>query len=117
MVTDDKVFIEGRSKTSDQWESLEIYRSVYEHPVWRRADERARNSGHGGSDYLTLEAFVESVRNRNEPPIDVYETVTWGVISALSEKSVSQRSQSVDVPDFTKGKWRIREPALMNPRG
>jgi hypothetical protein len=32
------------------------------------------------------------------------------VISPLSEWSVARRGQPVDVPDFTRGKWKTMEP-------
>jgi predicted dehydrogenase len=108
MVADGKVFLEGRSKKVDEWESLDRYTAEFEHPVWQRANARTKTSGHGGSDYFTLEAFVESVRMRRQPLIDVYDTATWRVISSLSEKSTAHRSRVVDFPDFTKGKWKTR---------
>jgi hypothetical protein len=37
---------------------------------------------------------------------DVYDAATWSCIAPLSEWSVAHRGQSVDVPDFTRGKWR-----------
>ncbi len=31
-------------------------------------------------------------------------------VTALSEKSVANRSQAVEFPDFTKGKWKSTPP-------
>lgn len=39
---------------------------------------------------------------------DVYDSVTSSAISALSEQSVAIGSQSVQFPDFTRGKWKDR---------
>ena len=44
------------------------------------------------------------------PDFDVYDAATWSVVSALSEKSVADRSRPVDFPDFTKGKWKTNRP-------
>ena len=56
-------------------------------------------------DYLVLRAFVESVKKREPTPIDVYDTVAWMAVTALSEQSISLGSTPVAFPDFTNGKW------------
>ncbi len=63
----------------------------------------------GGSDYLCFRDFVEAVRNRTEVPIDVYDAASWSIITKLTEESVGNRSQPVDFPDFTRGKWETRK--------
>ena len=40
-----------------------------------------------------------------KPPIDVYDTAAWMVITALSEESVAKGGAPVMFPDFTGGKW------------
>jgi hypothetical protein len=42
--------------------------------------------------------------------MDVYDAASWSVISPLSEKSVANKSQAVDFPDFTRGKWKTNQP-------
>jgi hypothetical protein len=61
-------------------------------------------------DWLVCRAFVESVKNGTNTPIDAYDTVTWMSIGALSEMSIEKGGSPVDIPDFTKGKWMRREP-------
>jgi hypothetical protein len=61
-------------------------------------------------DYLILAAFAESVQLDAKPPIDVYDTAAWMVITALSEESVAKGGAPVMFPDFTDGKWIEREP-------
>ena len=56
-------------------------------------------------DYLVLRAFIESVQNQTEPPIDVYNAATWMAITALTEESIAQGSAPVSIPDFTNGRW------------
>ena len=41
---------------------------------------------------------------------DVYDAAAWSAIAPSSETSVANRSRPVDVPDFTRGGWRTREP-------
>ncbi len=85
----------------------------HEHPLakeWWSMDEQP--GGHGGCDWLTNRAFIESVKRGIEPPIDVYDSVLWASIASLSEASISCGSVAVSIPDFTKGKWFRREPAV-----
>ena len=48
---------------------------------------------------------------------DVYDGALWSAIAPLSEISVANRSNSVDVPDFTRGAWKTNEPVDISLRG
>lgn len=104
------IHIEGRSP-NHQWESFEGYREQYEHPLWKQYMKEGVRSGHGGMDYLVQRAFVESIRDGVQTPIDVYDTAVWMAITVLSEQSIALGSAPVAIPDFTKGKWINREPS------
>jgi hypothetical protein len=54
--------------------------------------------------------LVYCLRNGLALDQDVYDAASWSVISPLSEKSVAHRGRSVDVPDFTRGKWKTMAP-------
>ncbi|CAG7659043.1 Gfo/Idh/MocA family protein [Paenibacillus allorhizosphaerae] len=101
------IHIEGRSP-EHKWESFDSYREQYEHPLWKQYIRDGVRGGHGGMDYLVLRAFVESVRDDTQTPIDVYDTAVWMAITVLSEESVALGSAPVAIPDFTKGKWISR---------
>jgi len=110
------IYIDGRSPVdpsywTHRWESDAKYMEEFEHPLWKEYEEFGLRGGHGGMDYLVLRAFVESVQNRAEPPIDVYDTASWMCITALSEHSIATGSQSVPIPDFTNGRWLRERPA------
>ena len=80
------------------------------HPLWKWYENRGVEGGHGGMDYLVLRAFVESVRDQIDPPIDVYDCAAWMCITCLSEDSIALGSAPVAIPDFTGGRWLDREP-------
>ena len=80
----------------------------YDHPLHKEYTEMQAMGGHGGIDWLVLRAFVESVKNGTNTPIDAYDTATWLAIGPLSEMSISNGSTAVAVPDFTNGKWFTR---------
>ena len=86
------------------WEEMEkIYRK-YDHPLWQNYTPDS-DAGHGGMDFLVLDAFADAARNRTEPPIDVYDTAAWMAITPLSEQSVAMGGAPQPFPDFTRGKW------------
>jgi predicted dehydrogenase len=113
-----KVFIEGRSNHSDaegwksvhEWEDTAEYRKQYDHKLWQEKGAAAANGGHGGIDYLELYRLVKNLQAGKPHDIDVYDAASWSVIVPLSEASVAGRSKSMDFPDFTRGKWKTRQP-------
>lgn len=92
------------------WKPISEFWDRWDHPLWKWYAKEGIKAGHGGMDYLVLAAFVESLRYGKKPPIDVYDTATWMVITCLSEQSVAMGSLPVPIPDFTNGKWIDREP-------
>ena len=89
---------------------MECYKE-HDHPLHAEYATQVRG-GHGGMDWLVTRAFVESVKHGTQTPIDVYDTAAWLAIAPLSEASIAGGSIPVPVPDFTKGKWFRREPAV-----
>ena len=60
-------------------------------------------------DYFLMRAFMDAFINGEEFPIDVYDAAAWMVITVLSEKSVAEGGAPQSIPDFTRGKWLLRE--------
>lgn len=106
------LYIEGRSPDSHNWEPMENYQDEFEHPLWKKyiREEQSSGSGHRGTDFLELRAFVNSIRQGSNTPIDVYDAAAWRVISPLSEASIAKGSQPIEFPDFTNGKWMTNQP-------
>lgn len=114
---DSKIYIEGLSPKEHQWESAEKYVQEYEHPMIKSYNPPKRKGGairgHGSSDTKTpinWHRLIAALRENTLPDWDVYDSVTSSSISPLSEASVAGRSKAVDIPDFTKGKWKERTP-------
>ena len=107
---EEKIHLEGRT-VGDVWEPLEVYQEEFEHPLWKQTMEELKDvGGHGNMDYLVDYRLIQCLRAGAEPDIDVYDAVTWSAISALSEQSIARGSQTVDFPDFTRGRWQDRPP-------
>ncbi|WP_420149529.1 Gfo/Idh/MocA family protein [Spirosoma sp.] len=107
-----QIYIEKQSPKPHTWESDEEYMKKYDHVFWQQSGKDAEGAGHGGMDYFVIRDFIRSVQNRTAPPIDVYDAAAWSAISPLSEQSVAKKSASVEIPDFTKGKWKTRKPVF-----
>ena len=104
------IYLEGVTPVHEgDWEhhaeSDEKYLKQYQHPLWREYYDFGLRGDHGGMDYLCLRAFVESVQNQTEPPIDVYDAASWLSITSLTEQSIATGSQPIAIPDFTNGRW------------
>jgi len=110
----DRVVIEGKTKGTESWvqdDGLEAFYKEYDHPLWKRVGEEAKQmGGHGGMDFVMLWRIVYCLRNGLPLDQDVYDAAAWSVITPLSEWSVKNRGQSIDVPDFTRGKWKTMKP-------
>ena len=103
------IYIEGVSEEEHRWDNEDQYLKEYDHPLWKRFEDQAAGSGHGGMDFFILRAFIESLKGA-EPILDVYDAASMSVVSPLSEKSIRLGSAPVKVPDFTRGKWKNNDP-------
>jgi predicted dehydrogenase len=105
----ESVHIKGKSPEYHEWEPFEPYQQEYEHS-WTKSS--SGHEGHGGTDYLELKLFTEAVRNKTRPPLDVYDSVIMSAIGPLSQQSIALGSAPVQVPDFTRGKWKTNKPVF-----
>jgi predicted dehydrogenase len=104
------VYLEGRSP-KERWEPLSKYLAEYDHPFWKRDGEVAASAGHGGGDYFVLREFYNAIAEDREPAIDVYDGATWSAMLPLSAESLRQGNKAIEMPDFTRGKWKGRKLA------
>lgn len=107
MAVNKSLHIEGTSP-AHRWESAESYLQKYDHPLWKRLEQKAVGAGHGGMDFFLINAFVECAKRNEAPPIDVYDAATWLAITPMSEQSIAMGSAPVPFPDFTRGRWMTR---------
>lgn len=105
----ERIHIEGRSP-EHEWEKLDAYYAEYEHPLWKSEAVKKASGGHGGMDFLEDYRLIACLRAGLPTDMDVYDAAAWSCMSALTERSVANRSRPVDVPDFTRGAWRARPP-------
>lgn len=73
--------------------------------------------GHGGMDFIMDWRLIDCLRNGLALDQDVYDAALWSAFSPLSEQSVANRAQSIDVPDFTRGAWKSNAPVDISLQG
>ncbi len=105
----DRIYVEGRG-SEDTWEPLDRYYDEFEHPLWRSEAVTRASSGHGGMDFLEDWRLVTCLRSGLPTDQNVYDAAAWSAISELTERSVASRSKPIDVPDFTRGRWKTTPP-------
>ena len=94
------------------WDNPEKLMQQMDHPLWKRYEKDAANSGHGGMDFFVDNAFIECIKRGVAFPLDVYDLATWYAITPLSEQSIAAGGALQTIPDFTKGKWQTRKPVF-----
>jgi predicted dehydrogenase len=103
------VYIDHKSKKDDVWDPAQEWFDKYDHPLWKKYEKDALGAGHGGMDWFVFNAFIQSVKQKKQTPIDVYDSVTMSVIMPLSAQSIKEGNKTLEFPDFTKGKWKTRK--------
>ncbi|WP_462153800.1 Gfo/Idh/MocA family protein [Pseudoalteromonas piscicida] len=103
---------QGGTKSFHEWDyEMDSWYKQYDHPLWTKMGEEAqRNGGHGGMDFLMFWRMIYCLRNGEALDQDVYDGAAWSVISPLSALSVANRSESLSIPDFTRGAWKTAKP-------
>ena len=90
------------------WDNPKNKLAEFDHPLWKKFEAAAKESGHGGMDFFVDNAFIESIKRAVPFPLDVYDLATWYAITPLSEKSITEGGALQMIPDFTRGKWKTR---------
>ena len=80
----------------------------YAHPMWTRLREQISDNeqGHGGMDFVMMYRLIRALNNGVSLDLNVYDGALWSIVGALTDKSVAEGSQRVNIPDITNGKWR-----------
>ena len=102
----DRVYIEGRSARPHRWDAAEKWQAEFDHPLWRSEAIQKMDVGHGGMDFLEDYRLVACLRAGTPTDMNVYDAAAMSCLCALTERSNSNRSAPLDIPDFTRGRWK-----------
>ncbi|QDO95216.1 acetylgalactosaminidase [Formosa sediminum] len=126
MVSGTKAFAQkwptpGKVAVNDKWLSTSEMNDLekkYTPELVKKVGELAKKiGGHGGMDFIMDWRLIDCLRNGLPLDQDVYDAALWSSISPLSEQSVANRSNSIDIPDFTRGHWKTNSPVDIGLQG
>lgn len=113
----DSIFLDRKEDMDNEWDvkkfwgNAKDYEEEYQHPLWKKD---VKTDTHGGIDGIVMSAFFNAVRTNTRPPIDTYDAATYMAVAILSEESIALGGQPVVFPDFTNGKWTMRNDIVDN---
>jgi predicted dehydrogenase len=111
----------GRIAITHEWlkdDEMKKLEEQYTPEIVKLMGEMAKKvGGHGGMDFMMDWRLIDCLRNGLPLDENVYDAALWSAIAPLSEKSVANRSNSVDVPDFTNGSWKTNAPVELTLKG
>ena len=73
--------------------------------------------GHGGMDFIMDWRLIDCLRNGLPLDQDVYDAAAWSAVGVFSERSVANKSRTVDIPDYTRGAWKTNKPVTLTLAG
>ena len=111
----------ARISIGHEWlkdEEFKALQDQYTPEIVKKIGEMAKKvGGHGGMDFMMDWRLIDCLRNGLPLDQNVYDAALWSCIAPLSEKSVANRSNSVDIPDFTNGAWKTNAPVELTLKG
>ena len=107
--------------TGHEWFKEEEFKALeekYTPEIIKKVGELAKKiGGHGGMDFMMDWRLIDCLRNGLPLDQDVYDAALWSSVAPLSVWSVANRSNSIDVPDFTGGAWKENKPLDLTLNG
>jgi predicted dehydrogenase len=99
-------------------EEMKALEEKYTPEIVLKVGEMAKKiGGHGGMDFMMDWRMIDCLRNGLPYDQDVYDGALWSAIGPLSEWSVANKSNSIDIPDFTAGSWQTNAPVELTLKG
>jgi hypothetical protein len=112
---------QARVSNGHDWISPEEFaklEELYTPEIVKKVGEMAKQiGGHGGMDFMMDWRLIDCLRNGLPLDQDVYDAASWSAITPLSEWSIANRSNSIDIPDFTGGAWKTNQPVELTLAG
>jgi predicted dehydrogenase len=105
--------VEGATENHHRWaqgEQLDALHEKYDHPLYKRLNQKTKESGHGGMDGMMVYRIMECLQKGLPLDQNVYEGCFWSAVGPLSELSVATDGMPQPFPDFTRGNWKKTEP-------
>ena len=93
-----------------RWEEMSAYLEEFDHPLWKDLDRTSQGAGHGGMDFIEDYRLIKCLCEGRPTDMNVYDAASLSAIVEASVRSTASKSRPVDIPDFTRGRWRTNPP-------
>jgi hypothetical protein len=104
-----RFYFDGQTP-AHRYKPLDDFAAEWDHPLWKADRVINAKNGHGGMDFLEDLRLMECLQQGLPTDYDVYDAAAWSCMVELTGASAASRSKAVDVPDFTRGRWKSRPP-------
>ena len=107
-----RLFIDDpKSSGWHAWQDEAGYKEHFEkyaHPMWSKLKEQISNNeqGHGGMDFVMMYRLIRALNHGVSLDLNVYDGALWSIVGALTDKSVKEGNQRINIPDITNGMWK-----------
>jgi hypothetical protein len=101
-----RVYIEGKSPHTDEWDEATDWLEAYDHPLWKEIGSKAAGAGHGGMDFLEDWRLIKCLNEGTPTDMNVYDAASISAVVGLTVQSVAKKGQPVSFPDFTRDRWK-----------
>lgn len=88
----------GKSGPGVHWRPLAEFEAEYI-PDRLAARAEAANTGHGGSDYWTMKAFIDAYRRGEPSPVDIFRALDCSLPGVIALQSATAGGTPIEVPD------------------
>ena len=98
---------------SNQWikdDGIKRLYEKYDHPLYKRLNNKTKDSGHGGMDGIMMYRIVECLQRGIPLDQNLYEGCSWSSLIELTSNSVNNNGEPQQFPDFTRGNWVNTKP-------
>jgi len=85
------------------WRPLDELRDKFMPERYLNATDEQRAAGHWGGDFFIVQDFIWAIQKGIKPAIDVYEACEWTAVGLLSELSIMNNGQVINMPHFRSG--------------
>jgi hypothetical protein len=111
----------GRIAFGHEWindDEMKELEEKYTPELVRYIGDRAKKvGGHGGMDFMMDWRLIDCLQKGQHLDQDVYDAALWSSITPLSCWSITNESNSIEVPDFTGGAWKTNHPVNLSLNG
>jgi predicted dehydrogenase len=81
--------------------AIDDFAQKYIPQQWRKLSSQIAAYGHGGGDYWVIRDFVRTIKKECKCPIDIHKALDMTLPGLISQQSIIEQGQWLQVPDYT----------------